>query len=606
MPQCNEKRIFDNTNISRKSRPDVRAPLPEPLRYLREPSNAAAVFSAVLMAAAILIVASTLYVVAHTHHPLPLQEEWMNIIVFKSWLTGAKPLEDLLSQHSEHRILFPRLVMFADYLWFGGGGYFSLAAIIFGLCALTAVFLCLLYRLGPKDAGAIGVAATVVAMIFSLAQWENFRSAIQIYFVEALTAASCAILLFAAGLQRVRDGRPSAVFILASFLLVAVATFSMASGLLSGFVLTLTAVLAHAPRRYAVMAGAATAAIAGAYFYHYRLPDAAELYSAFGPPPKDASQPAWLEGPIGFVVFALAYLGNFLDPWIAAAVALGAVGAVAVMADFWRRLLGRDATAERLAPLGIALFTAGSAFLTAIGRLPHEGLGAAMSSRYTLASACFWSAVLVSAWSRTAQREFRRARHAAIALCCIVLTGAALMAQEPGAAVLEDQAFLQNGVENALLQGLFDRRLIEAAYTNPDWVRALAPLLKERGMSIFATGDARLFRASLSEAGMIDDAPCRGAFSAAILDESLGPGGVRVGGVADIASAPLSGLRLYLVDASKKIVGFASRLADDGSWTGYATAQAQAELSAYARQTSGRLCLLGTRTVSTADATDPP
>lgn len=563
--------------------------------------RAAELLSAALIVCAAAIVAITIFVVLRTHHPLPIQEEWMNIAVFKSWLTGRTPLQDLFSQHSEHRIFFPRLIMFADYLWFGGAGYFSLAAILCGLFSLTALFLFLLRRLGPKDAGAVWVAATVFALIFCLMQWENFRSAIQVYFVGALAAACYAIVLFNMALQRIREGRPAAPWIAGALFLVAVASFSMASGLLAGVILTLSGFYARMPR-YAIVALLSTAAIACVYFFRYHFPDATELYSAFGPPPREPSQPVWQEAPIGFLVFALAYLGNLFDPWLAGAIALGSIGVVWVGVELWRFFACRDQSPERRALLGVTLFMGGSAFLTGVGRLPYEGLDAAFSSRYTLASACFWSALLISSWSRT--DAFQHARKGALALGCVVLTGSALLAQAPGAAMLREQAFLQSMIENALLQDLFDAKIVEASYTKPDWPRTLSPLLKARDMSIFSTSQASLYRAPLSEAGGIDVVPCSGSFDAAIPDHILGPGGVRVTGIANVKSAVLSVLRIYLIDASGVIVGFASRPSDDPAWIGYATAPPGTELSAYVRRTSGRLCRIGTQRVSTADATD--
>lgn len=574
--------------------------------FHRSNFDLAALASATLVVLALTIVATTVFVAFRTHHPLPLQEEWMNIIVFKSWLSGVKPLEDLLSQHSEHRILFPRLVMFADYIWFDGRGYFSLSAIVFGLSVLATVHLFLLYRLGLRNKGAIIVAAMILMLLFSLAQWENFRSGIQVYFVGVFAAASCAILLFNGALQRARENKPSTLLVAAAFVLLGVATFSMASGLLSGVILTITALLARARWRYTASASLMTAALAGAYFYHYRFPDVNELYSAFGPPPQDPLQPPWLQGPIGILLFTLAYLGNFLDPWIAGAVALGAAGSAVVAMDFWRFVVARDASWERLTVLGVALFAGGSAFLTALGRLPHEGLDASMSSRYTLGSACFWCCVLISCWSLTDRFEYRRARLVLLGALCSVLAAAVLVAQAPdaGAAILRNQTFLQEMVGNALLQDLFDQEVIEATYTKPEWVRSLTPLLKQRGMSIFATCDARLFGAPLSDAGTIDDAPCPGSFDAAAVDESLGRNGVRVSGSAVIDGPYLSSIRVYIVDEKKKIVGFASRPEDETDWTGYATAGGRSTLTAYARQTSGRLCRLGAQTVSIADATN--
>lgn len=570
----------------------------------RIPFRPIAIVSGALALLAFALALHTVLVSFWTHHALPLQDEWSNLILFKSFLGGNHLLADLFSQHNEHRNVFPRIILFSDYLLFRGRGYFSLTVIFLAVALLVGLFLFLLCRSRPRAQGTVAIGAMIPLLLFSLMQWENFRSGFQVEFVGVFAAASFAIVLFSLAIERARAGGRWAALIAASFALVGVATFSMASGLLSGIVLIVIALLARAGRTYVTAAIVLTAALAGAFFFDYQLPSRNDLYSSFELPKGEDSDPSWLRGPVGIVLFTAAYLGNFLDPAIEAAIFLGAAGSVGVAIIFWRFLLGRDSDPKRLALLGIALFAAGSAFLTALGRLSSEGIDGAMSSRYTTGSACFWSAVLICGWSLSGQSKYPGVLRVSLGAACLVLVTAILQAPFPSASFLQDQAFMQDMVENALLQGLVDEAAIKATYTDPDWVREVTPLLKERGMSVFASKDARLLGRPLSEAGEVDTEACPGSFDIALSAPALGRNGVRVNGSATIEHLLPISTRVYLVAPERKIVGFASSPVGQPEWSGYATAELHTELHAFARRGSGRLCLVGASVVSIDDETN--
>lgn len=562
-----------------------------------------AVASGALVLLAILLALHSILIAFWTHHVLPLQEEWLNLIVFKSWLSGEHPIADLFSQHSEHRLVFPRLILFSDSLLFCGTGYFSLAVIFLTLGLLVGLFLFLLNRLRPNGQGAVGIGAMIALLLLSLAQWENFRAPIQIYFVGVFAASCFAITLFSLAIERARAGGRWAGLMATSFALAAVATFSMASGLLSSIILIVIALLARAGRTFVAAAVVLTAALAGAFFFDYHLPSRSELYSSFGLP--QLSDPEWLRGPAGIVLFTAAYLGNFLDPSIEAAIVLGAIGSVGIAIIFWRFLLGRDRDAKRLALLGIALFAGGSALLTALGRLPTEGIEAALSSRYTLGSACFWSAVLICGWSLSDQSRHPRVLRTLLGAVCIPFVIAIVQAPFPATSILQENAFAQDVVANGLLQGLVDEDAIKATYTDPAWVREVAPLLKARGMSVFASKDARLLGQPLTDAGEVETQACPGSFDIALSVPDLGPNGVRVNGSAVIEHVLPSATRVYLVAPDRKIVGYASSRFDQPEWSGYATVEPKTELQAFGRRDSGRLCPIGTRVVSSDNVARP-
>ncbi len=63
-----------------------------------------------------LLVASTIAVVIRTYTPLPKWDHWAVILWLKYYYAGQWHFSDLLRQHNEHRILFPRLFLLAD--WF--------------------------------------------------------------------------------------------------------------------------------------------------------------------------------------------------------------------------------------------------------------------------------------------------------------------------------------------------------------------------------------------------------------------------------------------------------------------------------------------------------
>ena len=549
------------------------------------PPGAFAVLAAALVPMALVLTVQSVLVSFSTHGALPQGDEWFSLGVFRSMLTGQHVFTDLFSQHNDHRIAFPRLILFSDYLFFRGRGDFDLAAIFLMQATLVVLLLSLLARIRTNAKGSVAVGAMVPLLLFSLRQSENFVWGFQVGFVSVFTLAALAIAIFAKALERSRLGERSGVATSIAYGLAAVATFSMSNGMLCGIVLTAMAVVARSSKRHIVGATVITTALIVAFSFRYQL--------LGGAPLRDA----WLHRPLAVLLYAAAYLGNFLDPDIDAAVFLGASGLLALGIVFARFATARDRDPIRLALLGIALFTAGSAVLTALGRF-SDGIDGAMSSRYATGSALFWCAMLICGWSLSASSRHPVALRLVLAGASLVLLTAIVQNQAPGVSVLQDRAFNRNIVENALAQGLVDDAMLKSMDEFPAQVREILPFLRGRVISIFAGQDAQVFGRPLNDAGPVDAKPCPGSFESAESAPALGVNGVRVSGTTGIHHVVPTSARLYLVDPRGTVVGFASTPFGQSSWSGYATAARNERLQAFARLGSGRLCDVGTATVS--------
>lgn len=170
--------------------------------------------------------------------------------------------------------------------------------------------------------------------------------------------------------------------------------------------------------------------------------------------------------------------------------------------------------------------------------------------------------------------------------------------QAPWLSILQERAFKRATIESALDQGLVGEAMLTSMDEFPAQVREIMPLLRNRGISIFAGQDPHVFGRPLNEAGAVDARPCPGSFASAESAPVLGADGVRVSGTSSLHPViPVSG-RVYLVDAPGRVVGFAFTPFGQPAWSGYATAVRNEQLRAFARLGSGRLCEVGTAMVS--------
>ena len=535
--------------------------------------------------AAAVTVATTLFAVYRLHVPLPYWDEWSTIVDFRRFAEGRYGLADLAAQHNEHRLLFPRLFFFADEQLFALSGVLD-ATVTLSLQAVNATLLIAwTARSVARPASRALLAGFVVAMLFSLRQEQNFTNGFQLQFVGVFTAAALAGSAYAAALERMKDARPgSAPFFALAALGCAVATYTMANGVLAGPVLAAIAVLHRAPWRVPATTMVLSVALAALFFHGYVAGgDSLPLAQA-------------VAHPVPYLRYLAAYLGNPLDAGGRAPQALGALGLLLAVAAACRVAAGRSRDAASTKLLALAGFVVASATATAYGRITL-GITQASESRYATPSLLFWCAIVIF-WFPVVSGPGRR-RLAAAALGCVMalLAATALLAEATAWPALADRSTALRRVAYSLVSGLYDA---EAAgtyeNTSPEEIAAVVPFLRAHRLAAFADPDVAALGRPLSTLGPVATTGACGGSVAARVDAALGFRGVRLDGTARDGTARGAPGRIVVADAAGTVVGFGSAsLPSQPSrlWAAYATAGQGEMLQSYVRLADGRLCRLG-------------
>lgn len=191
-----------------------------------------------LLSYAILIIGLlTLVVGAHliitSYSAVPMWDEWAQVDAVATM--HHPPINWLWAQHSEHRVLFYRLLLLADVRLFHGRHWIEFASI---LLAQTLSFLLLVWLLcvpgqwrGVQLRVGVGIAAFAT---FCPSQYENFGWAFQISFL----LPNFFLLLAIAGLLLYERASPASKrqwwYLCLSVGATGAATYSMPTGYLSG------------------------------------------------------------------------------------------------------------------------------------------------------------------------------------------------------------------------------------------------------------------------------------------------------------------------------------------------------------------------------------
>lgn len=531
--------------------------------------------------------ASSACAVAAAYSPLPYQDQWATMPLWRQALQGDLGFSDLFAQHNEHRILFPRLVFLADLEWLQGRDLLNLAVIGAVQFAAAALYVRVgtLQRPGPL---VLLATATGAGLLASLQQWENLFWGFQVQFVGVFAAGAGAIYLFcAATADEARLRWPPLAGALA---LLVVATFSLANGLAAGLAMAATAVATRRGVRAVLAPLAATAALLALYLQGYTAVT------------HHAGAALVLQQPQRFVAYVLVYLGG---PWtpgrVDYALLAGAAGVVATAAMAAVVIFGKVRDPGRSAMFGVVLFIGATAILTAFGRL-NFGVEQALSPRYVTPAAHFWAAQALF-WALTAQAQGSRWIKPVLALP--ILAAYALLIPfhlvSAGAlAARHDQVLLgASAVANRADDPLATTHL----YPDPAVLREHTPFLREHRLSLFSESAAHL----VGTVRLPPRAPagtCRGAF------ETLTPAprgeAWRASGWAWDNPARRPVQRVLLVTESGAVSGLAlggaRRLQqgpDRDAWIGSIPQRGRA-LAAYALLADGRVCLLGHRSASQA------
>ena len=446
----------------------------------------------ILIALAAWVATSTVQMVIACALPVTILDQWAQLVGSRRITLGW-----LVSQHNEHRLVFPRLVFIADRYLFAETGRLSLATSVALQAALVALLLRLGHEAGLRKRLDLAMAgAAVVALLAWGVQYENYTWPFQVQFFGVLLAAAAC---FAA----VASARPSAVVVTLGF----VATFTLSSGIAVPFLAAALATALRRPRGYVTVLWGAAVALLGCYLIGYQTP-------AEHTDPLQA-----LQHPLALLRYAAAVLGS---PFANAAAALSGVtspalaqliglGGIVLLAVLTWPLLRRR---QSMPPAAVALlalcgFVLAMALLTALGRL-RFGPASALVSRYTTPVLAFWACILLLGMIRLRRPAWTATMIAA--LLALVAWTQPIFTRDAGH-VAADRAIAMP----ALVAGVADAKVIAAVYDNP-----AIPLQVRLTQFATRTGvfsqpwapwiGTRLF----DHVRVTDPADCRGAFRAAV------------------------------------------------------------------------------------------
>lgn len=300
---------------------------------------------------------------------VPFWDDWELARPLIRLTNGSLPgWTELASQHNEHRMLFPRLVMLALAYVSRWNVHVNMVVSV-ALAGMSLAMLVALARPILAEAGAVGrawAALTLSAIVFSLTQWENWLWGWQVQWFLAVLGAIAAIAFATWSLRSARPWACLAGAAGAAF----VCQYSIASG--AAIWACVVFVLAFHPLRRRVLP--AMLAVAAAAIALYLIGYSRPLHH---PSPLVA-----LERPLAF----LTYLGNYASGPLGRDTVLG-LGAMAAFLALALIALRRFRTAPELVVPWIAMgaFAGANAVLTGIGRV---GFGAdqGFMSRYVTVS----------------------------------------------------------------------------------------------------------------------------------------------------------------------------------------------------------------------------
>jgi len=525
---------------------------------------------------------TTIQTVVSNFSAIPWYDDWKDLTLYRAWSMGNMPfLDALLQLTNEHRVAFPRLVLFADDRFYGGLGTVPIIGIFVVQACHAGLFAIVLHRARPAHPGRWMIGGVVVALMMSLRQAENFTSGLQIAFAAVFAAATGSALAFGRAVERLAVGRTPWPWFAGSLAAAFVACFSMANGLLVAPILAVMAILARAPR---LAAGylAFAAVVTPAYFFE----DAIE---APGSPLTEN-----LHHPGRLAFYVAAYLGGIASDPPSRALAMGALGILSTVLATARAAtrMGRPGASGLVA---VMLFCGATAALTAAGRLQF-GPEQALSSRYCTGSAAFWAATLVYWWTNPLPwPRLHGAARFAIIMVAVVLFFPLIHNQRIMKSVVTEQAARRDRATDLLALGLKDKAVTEAISWPGTASDELLDWMQASNKAIFALPDVRAIGRPITDIGTVADAPgCQGDVAEARSAPNLGVGAVRVSGTAMDGGRPVT--RVFLVDDAGEVRGIASgHLADRApmAWEGYAVAPPGSHLRAYLLRTRGRLCPTG-------------
>ncbi|MEA1672439.1 hypothetical protein [Nitrospirillum sp. BR 11163] len=534
---------------------------------------------------------------------VPLSDQWTDFDYTRRLAEGRLRFSELFDQHNEHRIFFPRLIFFLDYLIANNTNTVDLTFNLL-IVAGTLFSILALYRKLEKDRSVyLGLAAIATVILFSLSQRENFLWGFQVQFFGAVAAAAAAFLAFSVSIERAQRGGGAMAPRCLAYFLVLVDTYTLSNGILAAFLLIPMALALRAGRAVVFSTAGWALLLAASYFFNFHPVQGHSpyLYS--------------ITHPLDYLAYLSGYLGNLVtclglaEPLRSrGAILLGAIGLLLTLAALARSLRTWDEAPARVALLALILFVLGTAMLTALGRITF-GLEQAFSGRYVTPVSVFWMAHICY-WGPL--RRLRDGLGAGLALAGVAMVAGlmfcAVKGHVRGWREGANQALTTAQARDAFLSDVRDDATYRNVFPVAEVIVQHLPFMRDHHLSMFADADNRLLGQKPAWLAAPPADQCLGAIDVMEpLSTNDGKISLSVTGWAWDLSARGAVKRVLFTDATGTVIGYAGggwprpdvRAAvpvvshDKVGWTGFLKADPAAPIRAYGLTGGRHVCLIG-------------
>ncbi len=300
---------------------------------------------------------------------VPIWDQWEFVTILQKHIDHTLGFSDFWTQHNEHRILFPRVVMYLLGLVTRWDPYFEVIVnVVLGIMATLIVVISAHRSLKQYPASAVIVGCILAFAILSPIQWENWLWGWQIQWFLSVLVSLVAIHILA-----YKELSRQNVFI--ALLCSIIATYSLANGFTVWLLCLIALLLRRAQTRQIISWIVAGTTATGLYYYNYINP-------AYHP-----SKTLFLSQPLSFIRYILVYIGKPISLRLYMAVWLGGIVTL-IFASSVFYLWKKGKIQDSIFWITLVLYALLGACSTAISRLGF-GIEQAFSSRYSTISTLF-------------------------------------------------------------------------------------------------------------------------------------------------------------------------------------------------------------------------
>ncbi len=502
------------------------------------------VFASAMLA--LIVCATTTYGIVKAYSSVPCYDAWDGSINFYRQVTDGNFIA-WWAPHNEHRVVLPRLLLWADLHWLGGTDVMPLVVDALAVVGAAWTFwkMSLANRPGIVRSRHAAFGLCVLAWLALWMQKENLTSGFQSGFLLAFCVPLWAFRL----LDEASRG-PRLRFVGACVLGVAAAG-TMINGVITLPLMTLQALLTSQSWRRCLILSGLSVVIATAYFYGLAVTAEHLHRSRWG-----------LDDLVSVIQYTVYYLGSpahfLLKEGIVGrfgAATAGSMLIVLAVVAAVRNARSRQPDDTAFALLIFILYVMVAALLTAWGRIGF-GVDQAFSSRYTTPALMAWAA-LFALYRRSSTAPLARWKHGARIVA--VLLALLMIRLQTEATKPQDVArFGQKLGALALALQVNDAEAIHRIYPRAQRALEIAAAASARNLSVF---NRFPWKGASTAIGGLDQAPpasvrCEGAIDRIEVIED-DPRYLRITGWLIDPSSRSSPGRIEIVDPSNTVVGIA-------------------------------------------------